>query len=153
MLQPQSVQCLSKDLRIHDKMLNNCNWSGDGKYLGACFVDRQVKISQLDPSGSLRVIQSVPCGHSVRQVIWNPMDHQRFAIVGADKFIELWDVRAPRASSKIPSTLDNGDASWSPNGAYIVAGNYNNQLCVFDTKEAKLIKKANLLYEVSYIYD
>ena len=87
------VQYVSKDLRIHDKMLNSCNWSGDGKYLGACFTDRQVKICQLESSGSVRVIQTLPCGHSVKHVIWNPTDNQRFAIVGADKFIELWDVR------------------------------------------------------------
>ena len=43
---------------------------------------------------------------------------------------------------------DNVDAAWSPNGEYIVTANYQNQLCVFDTKEGKLIKKANLLYEV-----
>ena len=86
------VQYVSKDLRIHDKMLNSCNWSGDGKYLGACFTDRQVKICQLESSGSVRVIQTLPCGHSVKHVIWNPTDNQRFAIVGADKFIELLSI-------------------------------------------------------------
>ena len=64
-------------------------------------------------------------------------------------FLYYAHIRAPRATSKISSLSDNVDASWSPNGCYIVTANYNNQLSVFDTKESKLIKKANLLYEVS----
>ena len=86
-------------------MVINCDWSPDGKYLGACFTDKQVKICQLEFSGTLRVIQTLPCSLSVRQVIWNPTDYQRFAIIGMDKVIELWDVRAPRATSKIPCKI------------------------------------------------
>ena len=143
-----NVQYVSKDLRIHDKMLNSCNWSGDGKYLGACFSDRQVKICQLESSGTVRAIQTIPCSHSIKKLIWNPTDNQRFAILGADKCIEMWDVRAPRATSKIQSPSDNVDASWSPDGSYIVTATYSNHLCVFDTRESKYLVKASLCYEV-----
>lgn len=147
--QSGNIQYIAKDLRIHEKLLNSCSWSGDGKYLGACFTDRLVKICQLESSGTVRAIQTIPCGHSVKRLVWNPADNQRFAIAGSDKCIEMWDVRAPRAASKIPSAYENVDISWSPNGAYIVTGTYSNQLCVYDVRGTKLLKKAHLLYEVS----
>ena len=148
--QSGNVQYLSKDLRIHDKAINTCTWSGGGKYLGVCFQDKHARICQLEPSGIIRSIQTIPCSNSIRKIVWNPHDNQRFAIVGSDKVIELWDVRAPRPTSKIPCLCDNVDASWSPDGAYIVTGNYSNQLCVFDTREMKMVKKMPLLYEVHH---
>ena len=147
--QSGNVQYLSKDLRIHDKTINTCTWSGGGKYLGVCFHDKHARICQLEPSGTVRSIQTIPCSSSVKKIIWHPNDNQRFAIVGNDKFIELWDVRAPRPTSKISCSPDNVDASWSPDGSYIAMGNYSNQLCVFDTRETKMVKKMQLLYEVS----
>ena len=148
--QSGTVQYVCKDLRIHDKAISTCTWSGGGKYLGVCFQDKQSRICQLEPSGIVRSIQTVPSSNSVRKIVWNPLDNQRFAIAGFDKFIELWDVRAPRPTSKISCPTDNVDASWSPDGSYIAVGNYGNQLCVFDTRETKMVKKMQLLYEVSY---
>ena len=148
-----NMQHMSKDLRIHDKNLISCNWSGDGKYLGTCFQDKQLKICQLESTGNLRAIQTLPFGHGLKHVIWNPIDNQRFAVISTDKFIDLWDVRAPRATSKIPSAVDNWDASWSPDGSYIATRTYLNQLTVFDTKEAKQITKVNLPYDVSKLFD
>jgi THO complex subunit 3 len=152
MQQSFSIPYNVKDLNMNNqKTLSSCEWSGDGKYIGTCFSDKQVKIAQLEPSGSVRVIQSIACNHSMKRVIWNPVDNTRFAITGQDKSIELYDVRVSRATSKIPSLGDNVHASWSPNGNYLVTANYNNNLCVFDTRDSKMIKKASFHYELNEI--
>lgn len=117
-LHSDTTKFFSKDLNFHNKSLEAVKWSGDGKYLGAAFKDKSVKIGQLESTGNIRVVHTVPCTHSARSVTWNPLDDQRFAIAGLDKFIELWDVRAPKATGKILAPGTNISVSWSANGHY-----------------------------------
>ncbi len=146
MMQPVVI----KDLNLHNKGVKSCRWSGDGRYLGtSSTTEKNTKISQLEPSGTIKSIQTIPNSQGIYQVVWNPTDSQHFALTGQDKFVEMWDVRAPRASAKIAVPSGTNDyASWSPDGRYIGAVNANGVFTVVDTRAGKCIADMKFATEV-----
>jgi WD40 repeat protein len=146
MMQPVVI----KDLNLHNKGVKSCRWSGDGRYLGtSSTAEKNTKISQLEPSGTIKSIQTIPNSQGIYQVVWNPTDSQHFALTGQDKFVEMWDVRAPRASAKIAVPSGTNDyASWSPDGRCIGAVNANGVFTVVDTRAGKCIADMKFATEV-----
>lgn len=130
-----------RETAIHTKILEDCRWNVDGTYLGTACIDKSCKIAQLEPDGNIRDIHRIPCAATPKQIIWHPTEVGRFAIAGDDKAVEIWDVRAPKFAMKCQSTGSNIYMAWSPDGNYLVVGNENNFLSVFDANTARSIVK------------
>lgn len=143
-------------LNYHQKPLESCRFSCDGAYLGSCSTDKVVKIGQVDSYGGLRVVHTVTSLTPMTQIAWHPTEPARFVIAGDDKTIELWDVRASRATAKLASLGNNISLSWSSDGRYLGLGNgvtVNGQACdrvvVMDLAVGKWIKKATFGFEIN----
>jgi WD40 repeat protein len=52
-----------------------------------------LNINNYFTSDGLKTVQSVQCASTITQVCFHPNDPSRFAIIGEDKNVELWDVR------------------------------------------------------------
>ena len=112
-------------------------------------MEKNTKISQLEPSGTIKSIQVIPNSQGIYQIVWNPTDTQHFALTGIDKHVEMWDVRAPRASAKIAVPYGfNEYASWSPDGRYIGAVCSSGGFTVVDTRASKCIADLKFATEV-----
>lgn len=138
----------------HQQNLKDCGWNCDGNYLGTAGLDKQVKIGQLDPSGAIRAVHTIPSNTHLTQIAWHPTEPSRFCIAGVDKSIELWDVRASRAASKIPTLGGNLNIAWSPEGKYISVGNSLmslDSLVVVDVELGKWFKRAKFGFEIERI--
>ena len=135
----------------HQKPVGTMQWSCDGTYLGSSSSDKQVKIGQLDSTG-LRPVHTIPSLTSITQIVWHPTEPSRFCIAGDDKAIELWDVRASRAASKITTLGSNLNVAWSPDGKYLGVGNsvqMTDSLVVVDIAQSKWIKRSKFGFEVN----
>ena len=85
----------------------------------------------------------------ISQVTWHPFEAGRFSVTSDEKAVEIWDIRAPRMSTKFVSSGLNLFSSWSPDGKYIALVNKSNFITVFDVITARQIKKVKFLYEIN----
>jgi len=138
-----------REVTYHTKTCTDVRWNCDGSYLGSSSYDKTVKIGQLSPDGGVKTVQTVQCAQLIQSVSWHPSEPQRFVIAGDDKSIEVWDVRASRASTKMASLGNNINVVWSPDGRYLAVGNSQDKLAVIDVHASKIVKKANFGYEVN----
>ena len=150
-MQSSQSSSVIKDLNIHSKHVKACRWSHDGQFLGTTStVEKNTKISQLEPAGSIKSIQTIANTQGMYQIIWNPTDSKQFALTGVDKSVELWDVRAPRANAKIPIPHGTNDyASWSPDGHYIGCVCQAGVFMVVDARAGKCIADLKFATEIS----
>lgn len=140
-----------KEVSGYSKSLYQVRWNCDGSYLAAICTDRSVKISQFDGSNTKLVshIQSIPTSLVMTQVSWHPTEPGRLALCSDDKMIEIWDVRASRATNKISSLGNNLNMAWSPDGNFLAVGNRSDQIVVLDVRTGSTIRKKKFPYEVS----
>jgi WD40 repeat protein len=82
-----------KDINIHTKPVVDLKWNNDGSYIGSISSDRSIKISQLDSSGGAKVSHTIPTNVHYSLICWNPANNSRFALIGDERTVELWDVR------------------------------------------------------------
>lgn len=139
---------------IHNKKLCDVKFNCDGSLFGAATVDKAVKIAQLldnSQTGTIRVVHSIPCSSSIAEICWHPSDMNRFVIIGGDKMVDVWDVKAARPALRLATLANNIHGCWSPNGQYLAIGNNSDVLLVFDMAEGKQIKKARYSYEMNEI--
>lgn len=138
-----------KDINFHSKAIVDVRWSYDGLYLASSSHDRTVRVSQLDSSGSLKSLQVIPTTPPRSGVVWNPAESSRFLISGEDKFVDLWDVRASKATIKLTTLGNNLYTAWSPNGKYIAVVNRSNNVIVYDSSVGRQIRKVKFGYEIN----
>ena len=64
-------------------------------------------------------------GHSdsVDSLVWHPHSDSTLATSSSDKTIKLWDTRAGKCSHTFATDGENLNLSWSPDAAYLAAGN------------------------------
>lgn len=147
----------SKDIAGYENKIFDLKWNAEGNYL-ACVLDKKiVKIGQLDNNnGNYQNIHNISCQSQIAQLCWNPMDQQRLAICGEDKFVELWDVRSSRPSARIISVGCHFNIAWSCCGNYIATGNKYDVLAVLDARMCTLSQKKKIPYqlnELAWTYD
>jgi WD40 repeat protein len=139
-----------RDLAGYHKGLYCIKWNKDGDYLAAISGDRSVRVSQFNPSTTnAEIIHTIPTPTTMAQLCWNPQESGRLAVCNDDKPVELWDIRASKASMKIQTLGGNINMDWSPCGNYIVVGNKSDYLVVLDVRTGNQIRKKKFLYEVS----
>lgn len=132
--------------------IDSLRWNCDGLHLASSSTDKQVKVGQLDPTGTLRTVHTIPSLTAVKSIVWHPTEPGRFCVVGDDKSIDLWDVRASRPASRIATLGGNLNVSWSPDGKYLGVGNSSqmmDNLVVVDLAQSKWIKRVKYSYEVN----
>lgn len=88
-----------KDVIWHSKSINSLKWNVDGSLLGALAGDKVVRIGQLDSTGSVATVQSIPCTVQMIQVCWHPQEPNRFALCSDEKPVEFWDLRGKSSAS------------------------------------------------------
>ena len=138
-----------KEVNFHTRPLTCLNWNKDGQYLASASSDKTCKIGAIEQSGNMKSIQSITLTASCAQVCWSPIDPVRFALVGDDKAVELYDVRASRAASKLTSLGSNLYSAWSPDGKYLAVLNRSDSIVIIDVATTKQIKKVKFGYEIN----
>lgn len=112
-----------RDISGYHKALHHAWWNCDGTYLGVISADRTVRISQVDATPNkpiaLQSIHSIPTGELVEKLAWHPTDSQRLAFCSHEKTVEIWEVRATRASLKLTAQSNNLNLAWSRSGDYL----------------------------------
>ena len=142
-----------KEVTGYHKPLYQIRWNKDGTFLAAISSDRSVKISQCDVSNANKMIshiQSIPTTLTMSQVAWHPIETNRLALCSDDKMVEIWDVRAARASHKIASQGNNLNMAWSPDGNMLAVGNKSETIVVLDVSTGNTIRKKKFPYEVRH---
>uniref|UniRef100_A0A7S3M2X7 Anaphase-promoting complex subunit 4-like WD40 domain-containing protein n=1 Tax=Spumella elongata TaxID=89044 RepID=A0A7S3M2X7_9STRA len=141
----------SKDVAGYNKVLLELCWNREGNYLGMISSDRSVKVGQLDKSGTFQNVHNIPTTTTMTQLCWNPVDDSRIGMCGEDKYVELWDVRASKASMKLPTSANNISIGWSPCGTFMAVGNKSDLVTVFDLRTGSVLRKKKFNYEVNDI--
>jgi len=139
----------TKDVAGYQKMLHDIKWNREGNYIGMISSDKTVKVGQLEKNGSFQNVHTIPNSLQMTQLCWNPNDDSQLGICGDDKQIELWDVRASRASAKIAAVGHNINIAWSPCSNYMTVGNKNDIVCLLDIRKGSLMAKKKFAYEVN----
>lgn len=137
------------DIVGHTKPVVDLKWNCDGSYLGSVSYDKSVKLYSLDSSGTLKLVQTIPCTVTPNNLCWHPTNEKRLAILTDDKNIEVWDIKGSAPSSKLVSLGSNINASWSPNGKYLAVGNKTDSIVVLELATGKQLKKFKFNYEVN----
>lgn len=137
---------LPYDIQVKNAVASRMNaiaWSRDGQYIAAGYTDAhksgrvilwswqpQSKSWAYSPSLQAHVLE-------VNGIAWSP-DGTRFASVGQDTRVQLWNLSA--GLQKDISTSSKGLASsstlrsiaWSPDGRYLLAGDDAGQVLLWD---------------------
>ena len=140
-----------RDSNIHGKTPSVLKWNYDGSILASSSSDEKKTIlSSLDSSGSLRNFQVVVTQPTVNAIVWSPTDMKRFAVIGKDKYVELWDVRQSTPTNKIPIKQgENEHAAFSPDGKYLTVSSYDKTFAVVDIQQGCRIEQNIVLaYQV-----
>lgn len=110
-------------------------------------------------------------GHtdSVDQLCWDPTNPDRLATASSgnlncyfrkivenwikklDKTVRIWDTKSGKCEQVIPTSGENINITWSPDGAQIAVGNKDDQLSIIDVKKSKIIKTTKFPFEVNEI--
>ena len=85
-----------QDVAGYNKRVKDVKWNTEGKYFLTASSDHSARVGQLDNSGATKHVHTIPFGGEIEQTFWNPAQDNRFAIIGEDKTIELWDVRGQK---------------------------------------------------------
>lgn len=130
------------ELVVHVKPADLLAWSADGKHLLSLFTDNAIKTMEYTQPNALKVISSITPSSPIRHACFNPVDSQKFVLVGEEKQIEIWDVRQLRVTSKVPCSMgSNLDVVWSPDGKYIAISNEYEYIGLIDASTNTLVKK------------
>jgi THO complex subunit 3 len=98
--------------------------------------------------------QALVDGHSdsVDQLCWDPTSTDRLATASADKSVRMWDIRAgSKCTASIPTSGDNINIVWSPDGTTIAVGNRDDVVSFIDARKFKVIKTIKFSFEVNEI--
>jgi THO complex subunit 3 len=117
---------------LHTKSISDVKWNVDGDYLATTSKDFTTKVSALKQDGTLKLVHTVPSSLTPIKMAWHPSSQGVFAVAGDDKNVDIWDVRAPRATARIPSLGNNINMAWSPDGTSLAVGNSSDNLVVLD---------------------
>lgn len=134
---------------LHTRPLTDLKWNRDGDFLASVSKDKTTKVSALKPDGSLKLVHTVPSSHMPAKLSWHPLLPICFAVCGEDKNVDIWDVRATRATTRIPSLGNNINLSWSPDGKSLAVGNNSDKLIVLDTTTGKCSQPLSFNYEIN----
>lgn len=137
-----------KDLTWHSKNVNSIKWNVNGSFISTLSSEKFVRIGQLDNNGGITVVQNIPTTIQMMQVCWHPTETNKLAICSDEKPVEFWDVRAPKAATKLTSLGGNINMAWSPSGNYVAVGNKSDYLSVYDVRTATMVKKRKMRFEV-----
>lgn len=141
----------AKDVVGHARKVTFVNWNNEGKHFSVVSQDNNVRIGQLEASGTTKNVHTIPLTSGGATTCWNPAVDNRLAICSDDKTIDLWDVRASRAGMKIGTQGNNSCCSWSRCGNYIASVNRSDLVSVIDVREGRVVKKKRFPYQVNEV--
>ncbi|KAJ3033078.1 hypothetical protein HDV00_006810 [Rhizophlyctis rosea] len=92
-------------------------------------------------------------GHTgdISQLAWDPVHADLLATACTDKSIRIWDVRTAK-STTIPTSGENINVTWSPDGKFIAVGNKEDTVSFIDPRggadaKQKTYVKQSLRYD------
>lgn len=136
-------------LGLHSKPVSDLKWNISGEYLASVSKDKTTKICALKGDGSLKLVHTVPSSLMPVKIAWHPKVSNCFAVAGDDKNVDIWDVRAPRASARLPSLGNNINLAFSPDGKRVACGNSADNIVVIDVASTKCSEPISFNYEVN----
>lgn len=138
MLQVQST----KDTVVHVKPSERLVWSLDGILLLSLSTDRTLRLLEYSASlGVLRLVPTVSCS-AVGAACFHPLDRSRFAVVGDEKDVALWDSTEGRVVNRIHcGMVHNQEVVWSPDGRYIAVSNDHDYVGIIDAAKSAFLRK------------
>lgn len=143
------MKVIEGPLGLHSKPVSDLKWNSTGEYLATVSKDKTTKICALRGDGTMKLVHTVPSSLMPVKIAWHPTISNCFAVAGDDKNVDIWDVRAPRASSRLPSLGNNINLSFSPDGKYVACGNSSDNIVVIDVASAKRSEPISFNYEVN----
>ncbi len=121
----------------HQKMVNSCAFSPDGKTIASATDDNTVRIWDTKSAKLIATLE----GHQsmVTSCAFSP-DGKTIASAAADKTVRIWDAK----SAKLIATLEGhksavNSCAFSPDGKTIASAAWDNTVRIWDAKSAKLI--------------
>ncbi len=134
---------------LHTRPVTDLKFSYSGDYLATVSKDKTTKVSALKPDGSLKLVHTVPSSSVPAKMVWHPTSVVSFAVCGEDKNVDIWDVRATRATARIPALGNHINLSWSPDGKSIAVGNNSDKLVVLDVDTGTCSQPMSFSYEIN----
>ncbi|ORX75402.1 WD40 repeat-like protein [Anaeromyces robustus] len=145
-------QRVSREYKGHRQKVHTVGWNIEGKKLASGSVDQTARVWNIERSSSHRDCIELK-GHtgSVDQLCWDPTHSEYLATASADKTVRIWDSRAGKCIHVIPTSGENINICWSPDGKQIAVGNKEDLISFIDTRTHKVVNTKQNDIEVNEI--
>jgi len=140
----------TRELMGHKKKVHSVAWNSNGRKLASGSVDKTARVWSVD-AHQTHSIELVGHTDSVDQLCWDPTHPDRLATASIDKTVRIWDARTGKCIQTIPTTGENINISWSPDGTQLAVGNKLDIISFIDTKKFKVLKSLKFAFEVNEI--
>eukprot|EP01103_Thecamoeba_quadrilineata_P006240 TRINITY_DN1596_c0_g1_i2.p1 TRINITY_DN1596_c0_g1~~TRINITY_DN1596_c0_g1_i2.p1 ORF type:complete len:206 (-),score=24.83 TRINITY_DN1596_c0_g1_i2:370-987(-) len=141
----------TKEYHGHRKKVHSVAWNCRGDKLASGSVDQTARIWGIGGPVVSKDLELKGHTNSVDQLCWDPTHPERLGTASADKTVRIWDGRTGECSQVIPTSGENINISWSPDGHHLAVGNKEDVLSIIDTRMYKIIKTTKFLFEVNEI--
>lgn len=119
---------------------------------------RQADLVDSRSNGSLEMKETH--AESVDALAWCPSSNHHsgedqsciLASASADKTVRLWDTRTRECQARIPTTGENINVCWSPDGQLVLSGSKDDCVSVVDVRMAKVRAKAQFEVETNELF-
>ncbi|KAJ5073884.1 tho complex subunit 3 tho3 [Anaeramoeba ignava] len=140
----------TNQLKGHKKNVHYLAWNLSDK-LASGSGDLTARIWA--PDSSRYVCNLVLEGHenSVDQLCWSPIELDLLATASGDKTVRIWDTRTGKSNCVIPTTGENINITWSPDGKSIAVGNKSDVISFINVEMQKITKNTRFPFEVNEI--
>lgn len=161
----------TRELRGHRSKVHAVAWSpGAGSLLATGSTDHSIRLFStehlarqadlVDSRGTTSLEMKETHGESVDALAWCPSSNHHsgedynyiLASASADKTVRLWDTRTRECQARIPTTGENINICWSPDGQLVLSGSKDDCVSVVDVRMAKVRAKAQFEVETNELF-
>uniref|UniRef100_A0A7S3DJ33 THO complex subunit 3 n=1 Tax=Palpitomonas bilix TaxID=652834 RepID=A0A7S3DJ33_9EUKA len=130
----------TKDLPAHRKRVNALSWSAGGEFVASGSQDKSARIWVIDAGKGHKDVELHGHTEGVEQLCWNPLSINEIATTSSDKSLRLWDRKSGKMTKMVVTTGRNLSLGWSPDGEYLVVGNRDDVVTVYDRRTMQVVK-------------
>ncbi|KAI9090069.1 WD40-repeat-containing domain protein [Phlyctochytrium arcticum] len=131
----------TRELRGHKQKVLTVGWNSDGRKLASGSADQTARVyTSVERTSNKDALELKGHTGDVDQLCWDPTHPDRLATASLDSSIMIWDIRtadktrAHPYSRKVPTTGENINICWSPDGRYIAVGNKEDVVSFIDPR-------------------
>uniref|UniRef100_A0A915CWJ5 THO complex subunit 3 n=1 Tax=Ditylenchus dipsaci TaxID=166011 RepID=A0A915CWJ5_9BILA len=127
------------------------SWNKNGSYLACGADNRVISVGVVDPRSTRLKQTLVISDHDdgVEAVEFSKHDENVLASCSSDKTVRIFDVRAPKSGTKIPTKESNLFLSWSNCGNFITYGDKGDTVSILEIRTNKVLESATFKEEIN----